>query len=369
MPAQTSTSIAADTSLFELWDSSVRFPLFDEMPDLDIVTHVSVERAQPGGYHYLHESSLVWHNDILQVVWANHKTAEVNITDELIRRRTSIDGGYTWSPAETIIEAPTGGSTSFNHPVITSAFGQLWLFATRWDNERPSTEVLTFNDRHGAWETTGTIISQLVPFRPPMKMANGNWIVSGESYWFEAAVAISDGDDFTKWDMIVIPRSPGLELCFAETTILQRAEQLVAICRPRNPGSAPAAISDDFGRSWTPLAPSNFPVASTQPYCGMLSNGQQYLLTGNMEEERYLMSLAVTRPGGAKFERAWKVRHQKYPKVRLFGGYGTGSRVGCATEWSYPAASEHDGKLYISYTQGKEDCCLSIVPISALKVG
>jgi hypothetical protein len=44
------------------------------------------------------------------------------------------------------------------------------------------------------------------------------------------------------------------------------------------------------------------------------------------------------------------------------------SSVGGNTEWSYPAAIEHDGKLYITYTQGKEDCALSIIPLSALAV-
>ena len=38
------------------------------------------------------------------------------------------------------------------------------------------------------------------------------------------------------------------------------------------------------------------------------------------------------------------------------------------TEWSYPSAVEHDGNLYIAYTQGKEDCALSIVPIGVLAV-
>ena len=54
--------------------------------------------------------------------------------------------------------------------------------------------------------------------------------------------------------------------------------------------------------------------------------------------------------------------------ARLFGGWGEGSRVGKPTEWSYPGAIEHDGKLYVAYTQGKEDCALSIIPLSALAV-
>ena len=51
----TSTELAKNTDLFQLWDPKVPFPSHETMPDLDVVTHVSVEKAQPDGYHYLHE--------------------------------------------------------------------------------------------------------------------------------------------------------------------------------------------------------------------------------------------------------------------------------------------------------------------------
>jgi hypothetical protein len=42
--------------------------------------------------------------------------------------------------------------------------------------------------------------------------------------------------------------------------------------------------------------------------------------------------------------------------------------VGGFTEWSYPAAVEHEGKLHIIHTHGKKDCALCIIPVSALAV-
>ena len=76
----------------------------------------------------------------------------------------------------------------------------------------------------------------------------------------------------------------------------------------------------------------------------------------------------MTAPGGRTFCRVWKIRHQQFPKRRLLGGRAGGSLVGEPTEWSYPAVVEHDGNLYVSYTQGKEDCALSIIPLTALVV-
>ncbi len=59
--------------VFRLWDASRPFPAVAQMPDLDCVTHVSVEKAQPGGYHYLHESSPAWHKGNLYVSYTQGK--------------------------------------------------------------------------------------------------------------------------------------------------------------------------------------------------------------------------------------------------------------------------------------------------------
>jgi hypothetical protein len=102
--------------------------------------------------------------------------------------------------------------------------------------------------------------------------------------------------------------------------------------------------------------------AERQPFAGELSTGQNYLITNYREENRALLTIALTKPGEKLFTKLYKVRHQRWPKRRLLGG----GNVGRDTEWSYPNAFEHEGKLYIAYTQGKEDCVLSIIPIEAL---
>ena len=109
--------------------------------------------------------------------------------------------------------------------------------------------------------------------------------------------------------------------------------------------------------------------AASKPLAGTLSTGQHYLVVNNLDAGgRSLLSIAVTAPGGQLFCRVWKIRHQQFPKRRLLGSRAGGSQVGGTTEWSYPAAAEHDGKLYVSYTHGKEDCALSIIPLTVLAV-
>ena len=348
-----------------LWDPNQPFPSHEEMLDLDYATHVMVERAVQGGYHYLHETRIAWYHDILYVCWANHRIRETNKKGELIRGKHSADGGRTWSPAEVWAAPPQNGAESYNIPTLAVHEDRLWGFFTRWDNEEPSTELFTMDDVSGRWQTLGRRIPGFIPFRPPMRMADGNWIISGELSWTQAAVAISHGHDFTTWDVVPIRHPEDMVLRFPETTLMKQDHALLAICRTIEAPTAPVAESRDGGRTWTLLQSSNFPMRA-QPFCGELSTGQHYLITNNLEAGRTLLSIAVTRPGGVIFERIWKIRHQPFPRRRLLNASQTAP--GSLTQWSYPSAVEHGGNLYVSYTHAKQDCGLSIIPLEALQV-
>ena len=172
MPTRSSTAWAADTELCEVWDASVTFPAFDEMPDLDVVTQVAVERARPGEYHYLHEPAIAWHRDLLQVCFANHPVAETNVRDEVIRGRRSLDG-LRWAEASIWAEAPMGDVESYNHPVLFEHEGRLLGFFTGWRNERPHTQLFMFDDDRQEWQHLGKEITGFIPFCPPQRLADG----------------------------------------------------------------------------------------------------------------------------------------------------------------------------------------------------
>lgn len=394
MSTRKSTELAADSSLFQIWDPAAPMPDAEHMQDLDVITHVTVERAQLEGYHYLHESALALYRERLHLCWANHRVAEYNIFDELLRGTVSSDGGLTWSPVKEWIAPPTGGSLSYNHPILHVHQGKLLAFVARWNPEtpdqprpakpltccneegvgpQPATEIFMLNDATGQMQSLGTTVPGFIPFRPPIKMRDGNWIVGGERFWYEPAVIISHGDDFSKWKLIPIPRPQEIDLQFPETTLIDQGDRIIAFCRPRHQQTAPVSVSHDCGQTWSPLQMSNYPMASAKPFAGLLSTGQHYLITCHLEEGRGLITIAVTEPGGRLFKKIWKIRHQHFPRRRHFPGYlvegkVNGSEIDGKTEWSYPAAIEHQGNLYVSYTQGKEDCILSIIPIRALAV-
>ena len=373
----TSTQLAADQALVPIWDPAVPFPSYQEMKDLDVVTHVVVEKAKPDGYHYLHEATITRHRDRFYMGWANHRTRESGDYDELIRGCSSPDAIH-WNEPEIWGKAPLIGATSLNHPLLFDHQDRLYGFFVCWrEGHRPTTEIFILNDTTGQWDyQEGAGIPNFVPFCSPQRMVDGNWVIGGEHYWFDAAVAISDGDDFTRWTMVDIPRPEALKILYPESAIVHDGgSRLTAVCRPYSGTNglmalenyhmytAPASESFDCGKTWTPLRLSNFPLADSQPFAGRLSTGQNYLLTNSLEEKRGLLSIAVTGPEGGLFREIFKVRHQHYPIRRLFA-----NAKGEATEWSYPNAFEYDGKLYVACSEGKEDCVLSIIPIEALAI-
>jgi hypothetical protein len=200
-------------------------------------------------------------------------------------------------------------------------------------------------------------------------MDNGNWVIGGENHWDDAAVAISDGDDLTKWKMVTIPRPEAFKVLWPESAIINQGNnKLLALCRPHHfdrdqpySWTAPVSESSDGGETWSPLGRSNFPLAPSQPFAGRLSTGHNYLLTNSREEARCLLSIALTDAKGGPFRHIFKLRHQQWPKTRLFA-----NNLGKPTEWAYPSAVEYDGNLYIAYSQAKEDCVLSIIPVDIL---
>jgi len=217
----TSEQLAANRKLVELWDFNVPYPKIHEMEDVDVITHVSVEKAKKDGYWYLHEATIAFYNNKFYAAWANHKTRETGDYDELIRGSVS-DDGIHWEEAHIIAEAPMIGATSFNHPLLFSHNNVLYGFFVCWREEHyPITEIFIFNDKTGQWEhQEGKKLYGFVPFCTPQKMKNGNWILGGELHWYNAAVAISNGENLLDWRIVTIPKSEDFKLLYPESSVI-----------------------------------------------------------------------------------------------------------------------------------------------------
>jgi hypothetical protein len=206
----------------------------------------------------------------------------------------------------------------------------------------------------------------------PQKMPDGNWIMAGfriGGSFGEAgnlpAVAISKGDDFTKWEMVVIPAARGVARnLWGESTIIVEGKRILNISRYGAKALALLSVSEDHGRTWTPSAPSNLPMATSKPYAGTLSTGQRYLVcttTADTGGKRSPLTIAVSKPGESLFSQVFLIRHSVSEKTPGISNE--------RADFSYPYAVEHEGKLYIGYTHKSHAANeLAVVPIEQLRI-
>ena len=350
---------------YDLWDSDREFPAVQDMPLIkrqrDIILHEGTEK-----FRWLHGPALAWHNGVWYAHWGNNPKTE-NVLGEVLRGICSEDGWKTWSEPETIIG---GENSAYSHGVFLNHKGALWTFVPRFvaHGEAPGKmfpglrmEALTLEEAGGEWRHRGVVGQNCWPMDTPTRMPNGNWIMGCADRNLHSAVAVSHGDDLTRWDTVK-PMAGG-----SETSAIVGNDEVLAIIRNRP--VALVSVSKDWGRTWSPPMRSNYPMVASQPFAGTLSTGQRYLISnapdttphGNKGRDgRSLLTIAVSRPGGKKLCQVRKLVHG-IPEDLPPGSYG-GRQV------SYPGAFEHDGKLYVVYTINKWHCGLSIVPLDSLGV-
>lgn len=343
-----------------LWDESIPFPDVSVIQEPSCLTHVSVIKAKPGEFNFLHECAIAEHEGAFYAAWANGTKFETNETDEIYRGAVSRDGGFTWSTPYVIGPGGLDGQIAHNHGSLFVRDGRLYAMVTRWEDRKPNVELFRLLDRPDRWESLGVIMRGFIPFNPPRRLAGGNWIIGGEANWVTAAAAVSHGDSLTQWDVVAICPGDGIELKYPEVTILPLADRLLAIVRSRRGlACALASIGSLDERQWEPIRETNFPAADAKLFVLTLSTGANCLISNLAPHRRTVLTVAIADAGKGIFNRVYKIRHCAHPLTRLY-------HPGWETQWSYPWAIEHDGKLHIIYTQGAEDAALTIVPVTAI---
>ena len=227
------------------------------------------------------------------------------------------------------------------------------------------------NESTGDWEPHGEVIGAgFWPMQQPQPMDDGNWIMAGArmDHGYEVqgtlpAVALSHGDDFTKWDLVVIPPAPGLGKIWGESTVIVEGARILNISRYGAEAHALLSTSEDFGRTWTPTAPSNLLMATSKPYAGILSTGERFLVcttTADTGGRRSPLTIAVSQPGESVFSKVFVIRTSVFDR--------TPGVSDPRADFSYPYAVEHKEKLYIGYTHKSHAANeLAVIPIEKLK--
>ena len=336
-----------------LWDLNVPMPQAAELPLVAGAEFHVIKPHEPkvDGYRFLHGVALGWHKGKLYASYAASTLGEGCAHDygEEAHVRVSGDGGKTWGPA-VVIAGDTKQPVS--HGAFLSHAGRLWAFMGAYSLPAPSklhTRAYALNDSTGAWEPQGVVIENgFWPMHQPHRMDDGNWIMAGFSGQNDAclpAVAISKGDDFTKWERVVIQAAPDLGSIWGESTVIVEGKRILNISRYGKHAVALLSVSEDYGRTWTPTAPSNLPMATSKPSAGTLSTGQRFLVCTTAADtgtRRSPLTIAVSKPGETAFSKVFVIRQAEFPA----GPGESHPKAGLA----YPYAVEHDGKLYIGYS-------------------
>lgn len=358
-----------------LWDESQPLPKAADLPAIEGVRFSVIKAHEPekDGYPWLHGVAIAWHKGKLHATWGHNKGRENTIGEEA-RASVSEDGGRTWSPAVNI--APTDPGVGFSHGVLLSHGDALWAFVAVFTARYQTIETRAYalDEATGQWTPKGTVIKNgFWPLQEPIKMEDGNWIMSGLGrvqgkalHQMPPAVAISHGGDLTQWDLVML-EIPA-DKVWGESTVIADGKRIFNIARYGQQAKALVAASEDFGRTWTPSRVSNLPMATSKPYAGVLSNGQRYLVcttTADSCGRRSPLTIAVGNPGENGFRKIFRIRNAEHD--------GPGESHASA-KLSYPYAIEHEGKLYVAYSNdgarghNHNSAELAVIPIESLKV-
>lgn len=366
---------------YELWEGD-RVPGSAELPVLAGVEFHVVKPYQfaVDGYRFHHGVALAWHGGKLYASIGMNRHAENEAGEEALGL-VSEDGGKTWGDLFVIESGAREDQTAVSHGVFLVHGGELWAFHGAFGRNMGDdmhTRIYQLDGETGTWLFRGRVLDGFWPLQEPQRMADGNWIMAGARIGGgnSAAVAISHGDDLTRWERVAIPPAPGR--MWGESSVILDGPRVMNISRYHASSRVVALVarSEDYGRTWTPSEPSNLPMAATKPYTGTLSTGHNYLVsttTGDSGNRRAPLTIALTRPGEWTFSKIWVIRHAEHDAGP------TESNASAAL--SYPYAIEHEGSLYVGYSnsgggvgrvgEGRErwnnnSIELAVIPLAAL---
>ena len=378
-PVSVTHEIPEPPKRFTLWDKNAELPKAEDLPELkNVEFHIIKKWDKPSdGYTFLHGVGLGWHKGRLYASIGHNKRAENTVTEEA-QFRVSDDEGKTWGPLQ-VIDAGEQENLAISHGVFLSHEGTLWAFHGAYYGHMKNihTRAYSLDEKSGEWEDHGTVVEGgFWAMNQPIQMDDGNWIMPGGSFAkyssdkvFPPAVAISEGDDFTKWKMVSIPVDEEIHRMWGESSLLVDGATVYNIARYGGGAQALVAVSEDFGQSWAASEISNLPMATSKPAAGILSNGQRYLVcttaSGN-GGKRTPLTIAVSCSGENIFSQVFVIRRSQ-----------NSDHPGESADQlslAYPYAIEHEGRLYVGYSNngGRKgnlnSAELAVIPIEELAV-
>ncbi len=372
-------SQAAEPAPFLIWKPGAMLAKAEKLPEISNAEFHVIKKwdKKSDGYTFLHGVALAQHKGKLYASFGHNKGAE-NTVSEVAQYRVSEDGGRTWGALK-VIDAGGEPDLAVSHGVFLVHQGALWAFQGAYYGKmkRIHTRAYRLNEKTGKWEKHGVVVKDgFWPMNQPEKMADGNWIMPGFAAGpysnkgiFHAAVAISHGNNLTKWDFVKIPVAKNVKAMWGESAIFVDGKTIFNIARYGASPMALVAKSEDFGRNWSPSTVSNLPMTTSKPAAGVLSTGQRYLVCTTAKGnggKRTPLTIALSEPNENRFIKIFVIRRSRHD--------GKPGESADRLSLSYPYAMEHDGNLYVGYSNNGgrhgnlNSAELAVIPIKSLMI-
>lgn len=352
---------------FTIWDPETPLPSTADLRIPDRITHIILHRGD-NNFRFLHESAIEFHDGRFFAAWNNSPEAESERGS--VARWISAEENFTsWTEPQPLAPPLNHETTIWESCQLLSLNNELWAFVGQVHTQPREPEetggamtIFRFNKTGRQWQEQGRV-DGFHPINKPQPTKDGNWIMGGQFNLVRPKVAVSAGSDLTKWTVKELPSDPEDKINFAETSLVVAGNIITAHIRSARQ-TVYVSESADNGQTWSPVQPGNLPMASSKTCAGMFSNGSRYLAFNMKPEEqgdRDTLVLAVSASGEKLFKKIVPIRNGKAPTARVQGFCKR-------AQWSYPSVLEHSGNVYISYSVTKEDCCLSILPLSEFDI-
>jgi hypothetical protein len=192
--------------------------------------------------------------------------------------------------------------------------------------------------------------SRPIPFKlntNVVALPNGKLILPGRVGELDAfpntpAVLISDsGKIDAQWRIVKVAENGNLldgeRLVHPETTVICCDGVLYLFNRNDRRRVPLVYISKDLGESWSQAMAHDIPYINSKIYGGTLSDGRHFLIANKDKDERSKLVLYMTEKGTFTFTKSMLLMDCK-------------NSIHNISRCHYPAAVEHDGKLYIIAT-------------------